>query len=150
MSDYGVVVPFRQGGDDGQNAFGVGFERGGTGHSAAMGQTSEDVSGSGVALPNRAGMSVGNDDRYYFVTREETRRPLEVCDDDQMRLVIALSRFGGLRCPSEHLELRWSDVDWDEGLITVRPEDPKEGKGEPCRAHVRRATPILGSLPAGR
>jgi integrase len=40
--------------------------------------------------------------------------------DGQWRLLFALSRFGGLRCPSEHLALRWSDVDWERGRMTVQ------------------------------
>jgi integrase len=34
-------------------------------------------------------------------------------------LLIALSRFGGLRCPSEHLALRWQDVDWEHKRFRV-------------------------------
>jgi hypothetical protein len=41
------------------------------------------------------------------------------CPDAQWRLLFALSRFGGLRCPSEHLGLRWGDIDWERGRITV-------------------------------
>jgi len=47
-------------------------------------------------------------------------------------LLFALSRFGGLRCPSEHLGLRWCDVDWEHDRFTVR--SPKtERKGKPFR-----------------
>jgi integrase len=60
-----------------------------------------------------------NDTRYYFVTREEAAKVLDACPDVQWRLLFALSRYGGLRCPSEHLALRWVDVDWEHGRITV-------------------------------
>jgi len=59
------------------------------------------------------------DKRFYFVTREEARRGLAACPDAQWRLLFALSRFGGLRCPSEHLALRWGDVDWERGRLTI-------------------------------
>jgi len=60
-----------------------------------------------------------NPSRFYFVTRQETQQVLEACPDSQWRLLFALSRFGGLRCPSEHLGLRWGDVDWERGRLTV-------------------------------
>ncbi len=40
-------------------------------------------------------------------------------------LIVALSRYGGMRCPSEVLSLRWQDVDWDAGRIVV--QSPKTG-----------------------
>ena len=33
---------------------------------------------------------------------------------------MSLIRFGGLRCPSETVELRWQDIDWDRGRILAR------------------------------
>jgi len=35
------------------------------------------------------------------------------------KLLIALSRFAGLRVPSEALSLRWSDVDWERQRLTI-------------------------------
>jgi integrase len=34
--------------------------------------------------------------------------------------MFALSRYGGLRCPSEHLNLLWGDIDWKRDRITIR------------------------------
>lgn len=48
-----------------------------------------------------------NKDRQFHVDREIIHRVIEAAPDPEWRLLIALSRFGGLRCPSEHLELRW-------------------------------------------
>jgi integrase len=53
---------------------------------------------------------VGNPERFYFVSREEAQQVIDACPDAEWRLIFALSRFGGLRCPSEHLALRWGDV----------------------------------------
>jgi integrase len=61
-----------------------------------------------------------NEARKFFVTREATARLLAACPDVQWRLIVALSRFGGLRCPSETLALTWGDVDWERGRIRVR------------------------------
>ena len=38
---------------------------------------------------------------------------LEACSEAQWRLLFALSHFGGLRCPSEHLALTLDAVDWE-------------------------------------
>ncbi len=62
----------------------------------------------------------GNRARDYFITRAEAAAVLEACPDLEWRLIFALSRFGGLRCPSEHNELRWGDVDWERGRMRVR------------------------------
>ena len=45
---------------------------------------------------------------------------IAVCPDPQWKLLLALSRYAGLRCPSEHLALRWTDVDFESGRMTVR------------------------------
>ncbi len=74
------------------------------------------------------------------VTRETIERVLKCCDP-AWTLIVALSRFGGLRCPSEVLSLRWCDVDLEKGMMYI-PE-PKvehhEGRGV-------RTCPIFGEL----
>lgn len=39
--------------------------------------------------------------------------------DPTWRTIIALARYGGLRCPSEVLSLEWRHIDWGRGRITV-------------------------------
>jgi integrase len=75
-----------------------------------------DVKASGLA----------NKDRQYHVDREVIFRVIAAAPDAEWRLLIALSRFGGLRCPSEHLALRWQDVDWERSRFRV--ESPKTGE----------------------
>jgi hypothetical protein len=58
-------------------------------------------------------------ERFYFVTREETQKVIEACPDAEWRLIVALARYGGLRCPSEHFALRWRDIDWEHDKIRV-------------------------------
>ena len=64
------------------------------------------------------------------VPRETIDRLMPHCDPT-WQLIIALSRFGGLRCPSETLSLRWANIDWEHSRMNV-PE-PKvehhEGRG---------------------
>jgi integrase len=60
-----------------------------------------------------------NKSRQRFITRQDSQKVLDACPDAQWRLLFALSRYGGLRCPSEHLALKWSDVDWGRGSFRV-------------------------------
>ena len=77
--------------------------------------------------------ALANPSRFYFVTREEADRVLEACPDAEWRLLFALSRYGGLRCPSEHLALRWGDVDWDRDRMTVRSPKTEHHPGGESR-----------------
>jgi integrase len=61
-----------------------------------------------------------NKDREFYVTRDVTERVLAACPDAEWRLIVALSRYGGLRCPSETLALQLGDVDWANNRFTVR------------------------------
>lgn len=74
----------------------------------------------------------GNKDRQFFVTADAAAKVLAACPDAEWRLLFALSRWGGLRCPSEHLALAWADVDFDHKRLRV--PSPKtehhEGKAE--------------------
>lgn len=63
-------------------------------------------------------------DKKRFVSREVVERVMDGCDDPQLRAVIALARFAGLRTPSESSRLMPSDIDWAHGRFTVH------GKGE--------------------
>lgn len=74
----------------------------------------------------------GNPDRQEYVSVETIRKALDSCPSAEWRLIVALSRFGGLRCPSEHLLLTWADIHWDSGRFTVHSPKTEhiEGKAE--------------------
>jgi integrase len=61
-----------------------------------------------------------NKERDFYVTLPDAQKVLDSCPDAQWRLLFALSRFAGLRCPSEHVELRWADIKWGENRFLVR------------------------------
>jgi integrase len=88
----------------------------------------------------RAG-SQSNPDRAFYVAPEAIRAILLACPDDQWRAILALSRYAGLRCPSEIVALRWGDVNWERGRLTVR--SPKTA-GHEC--HAVRVVPIAPEL----
>ncbi len=88
----------------------------------------------------RAG-SQSNPDRAYYVNAESIRAILAACPDEQWRAIVALSRFAGLRCPSEIVALRWGDVNWERGRLMVR--SPKTAGHE---GHAVRVVPIAPEL----
>ena len=66
-----------------------------------------------------------NKDRHYFVTAAITKAVAGACPNDDWRVIFALARWAGLRCPSEVLGLKWSDVLWDEKRLRI--DSPKTG-----------------------
>ena len=58
------------------------------------------------------------------VSRQDIEKVMAVCDIP-WKTIAALSRFGGLRCPSEVLSLEWKDVDFKAGRLHI-PEPKVE------------------------
>lgn len=56
--------------------------------------------------------------RQRFIDRNAIQKLLDAATPT-WRTIIALARFGGLRCPSEVLSLEWRHVDWERGRVTV-------------------------------
>lgn len=71
-------------------------------------------------------------DRHFFVTRKDVEHLLKECDPN-WEAIVALGRYGGLRCPSEVLSLRWKDIDWQAGKITVRSPKTEHLPGKESR-----------------
>src|SRR5262249_25024115 len=53
--------------------------------------------------------TMANADRMYFLTHEDAQKILTACPNAEWRLIVALARYGGLRCPSEVVALTWAD-----------------------------------------
>ena len=66
----------------------------------------------------RAGAQT-NRARMCYVSDEQVLQVIHACPDAEWRLIVALARFAGLRCPSEVLRLTWNDVQWDIDRFTV-------------------------------
>ncbi len=75
----------------------------------------------------------GNRKRDYFVSREDSLKVLDSCPDAEWRLIFALARFGGLRCPTEILALRWEDIDWAGERFVVHSAKTEHYEGKDCR-----------------
>ncbi|UCC99947.1 MAG: phage integrase SAM-like domain-containing protein [Phycisphaerales bacterium] len=60
-----------------------------------------------------------NKARFYYVKQETALKILAECPDTQWRLIFGLARWGGLRCPSEILRLKWQDIDFSNNSFVV-------------------------------
>jgi integrase len=77
------------------------------------------------------GGSERNDARLQFIDRATIQKVIDVAPNAEWRAIIALSRYGGLRVPSELLELRWTDILWAERRMIVRsPKTAGQGKAQ--------------------
>lgn len=74
-----------------------------------------------------------NAERFHFVSREDADKVLDACPDAQWRLIFALARFGGLRCPSEVLALTWNDVNWERNRIRIPSPKTEHHEGGASR-----------------
>jgi integrase len=79
--------------------------------------------------------------KHRFITADDTRRILDACPCQDWRTIVALARWGGLRCPSEVLALTWADIDWKENRISV-----PEPKVEHHAGRGRRVVPLFPEL----
>src|SRR5215510_12208301 len=70
-----------------------------------------------------------NESRKHFVSQETTRKVLDACPDAEWRLIVALCRYGGVRCPSELLPLRWPEVNWEQGRFLVHSPKTEHHEG---------------------
>ena len=74
-----------------------------------------------------------SENRFYFVSREESEAVLQACPDAEWRLIFALARFGGLRVPSEILPLQWGDVNWEKSRFIVHSPKTERHNGKGTR-----------------
>ncbi len=79
--------------------------------------------------------------RQRFISQADAGKLLEACPSLDWRLIVALSRYGGLRCPSEVLSLRLTDIDWAAGRILVTSPKTEHHPG-----HDTRMIPLFPEL----
>jgi len=72
-------------------------------------------------------------DKSFFVTRAMMSLLLAACPDHHWRMIVLLSRIGGLRCPSEVLSLKWENINWAEGKILVPSPKTEHHPGKESR-----------------
>lgn len=66
------------------------------------------------------------------ISLDDSKALLDACPDQEWRVLFALVRFGGLRCPSEVLAMRWTDLNWDRNRLKAKTPKTERyaGKGE--------------------
>jgi len=88
--------------------------------------------------------SQSNPARARYVSLETIRNILDACPSTDWRLLVALARLAGLRCPSEIGTLTWGDINWEKGRLTVLAKKTEHHGGE----HAVRVVPICPELRA--
>jgi integrase len=82
--------------------------------------------------------------RQRYISEADTAKLIEAAPDWVWRTIIALSRYGGLRCPSEVLSLRLIDLDWERGAMAVQsPKTENHGQGQRIVPMFARLRPYL-------
>jgi len=66
-----------------------------------------------------------NEATQFFVPVEWIEKCMDHCPSIEWKTILALARYGGLRCPSELAVLRWKDVNLPEGRMMI--DSPKTG-----------------------
>jgi integrase len=97
-----------------------------------------------LAVSPFAGLRVGsqaNTERMHYVPAADALRLIDAAPSHGWRCIIALARFAGLRCPSEFLDLRWSDVSWDRRSMLIRSPKTAHHAGG-----AERVVPIVPQL----
>ena len=82
-----------------------------------------------------------NKARQRFIDRPTITKVIEMAPDAEMRLIIVLSRYGGMRTPSEPFALRWQDIDWKRQRILVTSPKTEHHEG-----HETREIPLFPEL----
>ena len=79
-------------------------------------------------------------ERRHYITPADARKLLDEANPT-WRIIIALARFGGLRCPSEVLSLKWEYVNLATGRMVV--QSPKT---EHLEGRAERVVPVFAVL----
>lgn len=82
-----------------------------------------------------------NPERQRFIDQPTIEKAIAACPDAEWRLLVALSRYGGLRIPSEACLIRWRDVDWNESRLMIHSPKTEHHAGKGSRA-----VPIFAEL----
>ena len=66
-----------------------------------------------------------NSENQAFIDRPTIEKVIDQAPDSEWKAIVALCRFGGLRCPSEIHALKWTDFDWHSDRFRVTSDKTK-------------------------
>jgi len=75
-------------------------------------------------------------DREQYIDAQTVLKVMAHCDE-YYAAVLAFARFAGLRCPSEHLSLQWSNVDWAANKMTFYAPKTRSNRTIPIFKQVK-------------
>jgi integrase len=82
--------------------------------------------------------SQANPKRACYVPLATILDVLHACPSMEWKLIVALSRLAGLRCPSEIRGLTWDNINWEKGRLTVLARKMEHHGGD----HAVRFVPL--------
>ncbi len=82
-----------------------------------------------------------NSARQRIIDQAIIAKVIDACPNAEWRLLVGLSRFGGLRVPSEPCSMRWRDIDWSGNRMTVHSPKTEHHTGK-----AERVVPIFPEL----
>ncbi len=88
--------------------------------------------------------SQANPARAHYVPLRVIRDVLGSCPSIEWKLLVALARLAGLRCPSEVGALTWDHINWEKGRLMVLAPKTEHHGGE----HAVRVVPMCPELRA--
>lgn len=88
----------------------------------------------------RAGAQT-NRARMQYVSVVDIERVIDGCPDHEWRMLFALSRYAGVRIPSEINGMLWQDINWKDQRILIRSP-----KTEHLEGRATRTAPIVPKL----
>lgn len=71
--------------------------------------------------------------RNVYIGRDTVVKIIETIPDPEWKLIVGLSRFCGLRAPSEILSLTWDCILWDKKRIVVKSPKTEHYEGKDSR-----------------
>ncbi|MBT7072386.1 MAG: tyrosine-type recombinase/integrase [Anaerolineae bacterium] len=77
----------------------------------------------GFKLPNSA-----NPANREYISEDDVEKMIAICKNSHWQLVLAVSRYLGLRMNSEIRFMRWEDVDWETQMFTIHDKKNKRDR----------------------
>jgi len=77
--------------------------------------------------------NINDETRKRYIKADIVNRVLEYCPSTEWRLIVVLCRWGGLRCPTEVIGLRWKDINWAKPEMIIHSPKTKKSKTKGIR-----------------